>query len=138
MSFFNNFGKKIEDATKTAAKKSNELVEMTKINVEIKSEEDKIKKIYTDIGEKVCENYNVDDEIFDGFEELYNRVQDSKAKIHKLNDRALEIKNIKLCNTCSEKLSEDNLYCDKCGARQEVIKQNEDDGFITINPDNEE
>lgn len=135
MSFFDNFGKKIEDATKTAAKKSNELVEITKINVEIKSEEDKIKKVYTEIGEKVYENYNADDEVFDGFKELYDEIESSKTKVHKLNERALEIKNIKLCNTCNEELSKDNLYCDKCGAKQEVI-ETKDEGFVEVDVKN--
>ncbi len=138
MSFFNKLGKKIEDATQTAAKKSNELVETTKINVEIKSEEDKIGKLYLEIGKKVYENCSIDDEIFKGFKEICDQIENSKTKIEKLKERALKMKNIKLCSNCNEELSKDNKYCDQCGMKQEVVEQKEEDGFITIKGDVEE
>lgn len=50
MDFFNNVGKKLGSAAKTATKKSEELVEITKTNLAIGSEEDKIKKLFNEMG----------------------------------------------------------------------------------------
>lgn len=53
MDFFNNVGKKLGSAAKTATKKSEELVEITKMNLSIGSEEDKTKKLYAEMGKEL-------------------------------------------------------------------------------------
>jgi hypothetical protein len=57
MDFFNNVGKKLGSAAKTATKKSEELVEITKINLSIGNEEDKVKKLFTEMGKELYSQY---------------------------------------------------------------------------------
>lgn len=121
MSFFNKLGKKIGEATQTATKKSSELMEITKLNSEIKSEKNKINEYYLEIGQKVYETYSEGDKIFEGFEEVFNKINNSKAKIQELNKRILEVKNINICSNCGHELSKESTYCDKCGAKQELV-----------------
>ena len=45
MAFFGDLGKKVSEAAQTAVKKSGELVEITKLNMSIGSEEEKINEI---------------------------------------------------------------------------------------------
>ena len=49
MSFFENLGKKVGEAAQAAARKSSEIVEVTN-NASINAEEDKIQKLYSEIG----------------------------------------------------------------------------------------
>ena len=53
MKFFNDIGKKLGNVAKTASKKSEELVEITRINLSIRSEEEKIKKLFTEMGKEL-------------------------------------------------------------------------------------
>lgn len=129
MSFINKLGKKLGEATQTATKKSSELMETTKLNSEIKSERNKINKYYLEIGKKVYETYNEDDKIFEGFEELLDEINNSKSKIQELNERLLAIKNIKTCSNCGHELPKESTYCDKCGAKQELVDENKEENI---------
>jgi len=53
MEFIKDLTRKVTDTARVAAKKSSDMVEITKLNFSIGSEEDKIKKIYMQIGETV-------------------------------------------------------------------------------------
>jgi hypothetical protein len=64
MDFFNNVGKKLGNAAKTATKKSEELVEITKMNLSIGSEEDKTKKLFTEMGKELYARF-ANGEVFD-------------------------------------------------------------------------
>lgn len=138
MSFINKLGKKLGEATQTATKKSSELMETTKLNSEIKSERNKINKYYLEIGKKVYGTYSEDDEIFEGFEEVSNEINNSKAKIQELNERLLEIKNIKICSNCGHELPKESTYCDKCGTKQELVDENKEENEEDIESDEEE
>ncbi|HHY13870.1 MAG TPA: hypothetical protein GX526_04425, partial [Thermoanaerobacterales bacterium] len=50
---FRKIGKKLEDLAHTTAKKTGELYDTTKLNLEIKKEENNIEDIYIEIG-KYC------------------------------------------------------------------------------------
>ncbi len=78
------------EAAQAAAKKSGELVEITKLNVNIGSEEDKIQKLYTQIGKSIYEKYSVsgavDQDVLENCEAV---------KVHEQNIKALKKKSWK-------------------------------------------
>jgi predicted amidophosphoribosyltransferase len=125
MAFFENFGKKVSEAAQAAAKKSSELVEVTKMNMNISSEEDKIKKIYYAIGKKVYENYCKDPEQYSQFSEECSEINAHMESIKKLKARILEAKNMRLCQGCGEEIGRDVVFCPKCGAKQEPLQEKE-------------
>ena len=77
MDFFNNVGKKLGNAAKTATKKSEELVEITKLNLNIGSEEDKTKKLFSEMGK-----------------ELYARYSSGESFDESINSKCAEIKTV--------------------------------------------
>lgn len=85
MDFFNNVGKKLGNAAKTAGKKSEELVEITKLNLSIGSEEDKAKKLFSEMGKELYSRF-VSGESFD--ESINSKCADIKA----IEDNILAIK----------------------------------------------
>lgn len=54
--FFSDLGKKLGDAAVATVSRQNELVEVTKLNAQIASEEKQINKLYAEIGKIVFEH----------------------------------------------------------------------------------
>jgi ribosomal protein L40E len=114
--FFENLGKKAGEAVK----KSGELVEITKINMNISSEEGKIQKIYTQIGKKVYESFCSTGETNEDFAEDCNAIKEHEKTIAELKEKIMELKNIKICTGCGAEMDRAAMFCAKCGAKQEV------------------
>jgi predicted nucleic acid-binding Zn ribbon protein len=139
MAFLENFGKKVGEAAQAAAKKSGDLVETTKINVNINSEEDKIQKLYNQIGKLVYTKYAsagiADEESIEACEAIKVHEQNIKG----LKDKLLEIKGTKQCTSCGNEMDKAQLFCSKCGARNDLTPEPEaasSDGikFIAVCP----
>lgn len=119
MSIFDSLGKRVSEAAQAAAKKSSDLVEITKLNMAISAEEDKIEKTYAKIGKELFARYNskieVDPDIAAFCEEIksyQNTISDLKAKL-------MDLKNIKLCTGCQAEMDKNAQFCPKCGTKQE-------------------
>lgn len=125
MAFLENLGKKVGEAAQAAAKKSGELVEITKLNVNIGSEEDKIQKLYTQIGKSIFEKYNAtgmaDADVKDNCEAIKLHEQNIKA----LKDKIMEVKSVKNCVSCGSEMDKTQLFCAKCGSRNDIAPSQE-------------
>jgi len=120
MSIFENLTKKVTETARAAAKKSNKLVEVTKLNMNIAAEEDKIRKLYGEIGKMVYETYENTGEVPDKFRELCERIKEHNDNICEMKQKILELKNIKYCPGCNAELERDVAFCPKCGTKQEI------------------
>ncbi len=120
MAFFENLGKKVGEAAQAAAKKSSELMEVTKINMNITQEEDKIKKLYTEMGKKIYEDYCSDPGSASQFAEQCEAIGTHRETIDNLKKRIREVKNIRVCDGCGEEIDKSTMFCPKCGAKQEI------------------
>jgi predicted nucleic acid-binding Zn ribbon protein len=116
MAFLENLGK----AAQAAAKKSGELVEVTKLNVNINSEEDKIQKLYTQIGKSVFERYSATGEVSDEIRETCEAITVHEQNIKGLRDKIAEVKGTKQCIGCGTEMEKTQVFCSKCGAKNEV------------------
>jgi len=119
MSFLDNIGK----AAQAAAKKSSELVEVTKLNMNVNSEEDKIQKIFNQIGKTVYDKFKTDGSIIPEFTELCESVKVHEDTVASLKQKILEVKNIKSCVNCGAEMEAISQFCVKCGAKQPEAAQ---------------
>ena len=119
MAFFGDMGKKVGEVAQAAAKKSGELVEITKLNVNINSEEDKIQKLYIAIGKLVFENYNGGPTTYDVSAQCEEIKQHEQA-IKVLKDKIIDVKGNKICVSCGASMDKAQVFCSKCGAKNEV------------------
>lgn|SRR5690554_2949681 len=123
MAFLENFGKKASDFAHAAAKKSGEIVEVTKMTVNITSEEDKIKKLYTGIGQNIYEEYCKNPNQYPEFSEQFKEIDNHNENIEKLKARILDAKNLRVCQSCGDEISRDTAFCSKCGTKQEPLEE---------------
>ncbi len=120
MAFLENIGKKVGEAAQAAAKKSGELVEITKLNVNIGSEEDKIQKLYTQIGKSVYEKYSVAGAVDQDVLESCEAIKVHEQNIKSLKEKILEVKNIKSCVSCGAEMERAQIYCSRCGTKNDI------------------
>lgn len=116
MAFLENLGK----AAQAAAKKSGELVEVTKLNVNINSEEDKIQKLYAQIGKSVFERYSASGEASDDIRETCEAITVHEQNIKGLRDKIAEVKGTKQCIGCGTEMEKTQIFCSKCGTKNEL------------------
>ncbi len=119
MAFLENLGKKVGEAAQAAAKKSNEIVETTKLNSNINSEEDKIQKLYVQLGKAVYERFTQTGAAEDYAQEACRAIVVHKENIAALREKIAEIKGIKACVNCGAEMERNQVFCSKCGMKNE-------------------
>ena len=120
MAFLENLGKKVGEAAQAAAKKSGELVEVTKLNVNISSEEDKVQKLYAQIGKSVYERYSASGVAEDYAREACEQIKVHEQNIKSLRDKIAEVKGVKSCISCGTEMERTQIFCSKCGAKNDI------------------
>jgi ribosomal protein L40E len=118
MSIFDNIIKIVTDTAKVATKKSGELVEVTRLNMNISAEQDKIDKICLSIGKTIYEAFKKGERAPDNFIESCKDATEHEENIKNIKQKILELKNLKICAECGAELDADTAYCSKCGAKQ--------------------
>lgn len=126
MAFFENLGKKVGDAAQSAAKKSNEFMEVNKLNSNINSEEDKIKELFLQIGESVYKKYCSNNEKDENYIDIFEQIKAHEDNIINLRMRVSEIKKVKVCPQCKNEVDLSITFCPKCGAKQEMEKKSDE------------
>jgi len=120
MSLFENITKKVTDTARAAAKKSGELVEATKLNMSIGAEEDKIEKVYAEIGKVVYEAFSNGEAVSEMFKEQCETIKSYEDNIKEMKQKILDLKSVKICSGCGAELDTEVVFCPKCGAKQEI------------------
>jgi len=120
MSFWQGFSSKVKNIAQNVAKKSGDMVEVTKINLSISTEEENIKKLYTEIGKYCYEIYEKNVRFDNTINELCEKIKAHKNAIESLNEKINELKNVVKCQACGNVLPRDSVYCAKCGVKIEI------------------
>lgn len=118
MDSLSKIGRYLEDGASNVAIKSGNLIETTKLNIAISSEDKMINEIYQDIGRKIYRDYKEnkisDKRLIDKCEEISKIEKDIaaiKRKILKINEK-------KLCKKCGAEMERRATFCPKCGKEQ--------------------
>lgn len=119
MSVLDNITRKVTDTAKAAAKKSGSVVEVTKLNMSINTEEDKIRKIYTEIGKQLYSDYSEGKIVGERLLEYCTKIDEVINSIEEMREKILELRNVKACPNCGMELDMDMVYCYKCGRKQD-------------------
>ncbi|NLV36325.1 MAG: zinc ribbon domain-containing protein [Clostridiaceae bacterium] len=120
MAFFENLGRKVGEATQAVAKKSSEIVETTKLNSNINSEEDKIQKLYIQIGKAVYAHFTQTGAAEDYIKEACEAITGHEQNIAVLREKIAEVKGTKNCVNCGVEMERTQIFCSKCGTKNEL------------------
>jgi hypothetical protein len=95
MSVLDDITKVVTETARTAARISSDVVEVTRLNVAINGEEDKIDKQFYVIGKKVYEKYlDKSDIIDDDIAESCSAVKDMERNIAEMKSKILSLKKV--------------------------------------------
>lgn len=117
MSLMDNFGKKIGEAVSAVGKMSGELVEVTKINMEIRSKEEQIQKLYVELGKIMYKKYEEKTQLEDQLSQLCIQITAIEKESEALKAKLLAAKNIKACPACKAEVSASLEFCSSCGVK---------------------
>jgi Glu-tRNA(Gln) amidotransferase subunit E-like FAD-binding protein len=113
-----SFAYSIEKGAEATFKKSEELYNITKLKMEISSQEELIQDMYAEIGEKIFKKH-IHGRFSDrDLEDYFKTIRKARREIDELNKRINNIKKRKLCKICSAEMLSKDKYCPKCGLKQ--------------------
>jgi hypothetical protein len=108
----------MEEGAESVAKKSSELIEVSKINLEISSEEKKAYELYAKIGRKIYKRYMEGKEIDKDLISKCKEIEDIESDIKELEEKRLRAKEMKNCKHCYCEMKAEDSYCPRCGKKQ--------------------
>ncbi|MBQ7985655.1 MAG: zinc ribbon domain-containing protein [Clostridia bacterium] len=103
--------------TKTVAGKTNNIVDVTKLNLALNETERKISALYEKIGETVYAKYSDGALECDEFDEILKEIDAFKAEQEGLKAQIAELKNAITCPECGANNDKGSDFCSKCGAK---------------------
>ena len=130
MAFFEKLGEKISSTSKDVAKKTREIADITRINMQINGEEDNIKDLYNQIGKKYYEIHPNSNEA--EFETLCNSVTQSLSKINTYKEQIQSIKGVKKCSNCGAEIEDTSIFCGVCGSKTATVEEKQE--AVTVSP----
>lgn len=120
------FGKKLGDAAKNTAKKSEELIEIGKVKGKIRDEEGKIEKLKMQIGETAYSKFKEGADTFSEATELCTGIDEALDAIKGFEDKILQLKHIRICPECGAEVEDIVAFCSKCGNKFEPLPVEEE------------
>ena len=108
---------KAQAAAQTAAKKTGEVAESAKLSITLKSEEQKLARLFLGLGKAYY-----DKEAEDLMSAKVMEIDEQMKVIAALKVVIAEQKGKILCHACGKEIDGDSLFCNACGAKQEQKK----------------
>lgn len=124
MTFFDELKRSASDVAEKAAKKTNELTNIAKLNMNMKSCESKLVSVYEEIGRMF---YSAERNGEDYTSEIAANIMKAdklKADIAAIKAKLAKLKKVLVCEGCGNEISEDSAYCSYCGLK--VVKPAEE------------
>jgi Zn finger protein HypA/HybF involved in hydrogenase expression len=115
-------GKYLEDGASNVAYKSENLIEISKLNLALSSDEKLIDEIYLKLGKRIYKDY-LDNKIIDkGLKDKCLEIETINKDIEGINKKILKYKNKKQCKKCGTAMEKEAEFCPKCGKEQETLR----------------
>lgn len=120
MDFLTDIGKKITETAKTVTRKSEDIVEITKLNLAIGSGEEKIKRLFYETGSELYKSFLEGQGFGEYFDAKCNEIKEIEADIARIKERILTLKGNKTCKACSAVVDIEVNFCPNCGEKVET------------------
>ena len=98
------------------------------MNMNIGAEEEKIKKLHSEMGKLLYDVYQDGEQINEDIIPFCEKIDVIYGTIEEMKTKILELRNVKACAECGHELEMEMAFCYKCGRKQEadVVDTGED------------
>lgn len=134
MNFFEDLGKTLSGRGKEAVNKAKGLTDVLKLKAQLSSEKAKLNETFQAIGKKYYETYKTEGPA-EEFVTEFLAAEAAQNRISALEDEICAMEGCRTCPECGAKLSREDAFCSKCGAKMPV-KPSEAETTI-VNEDDE-
>lgn len=119
----------VKSAASTVSKKTNDIVDYSKLKFTASGLSNEIRKKYQSLGEEVyaCSKIGTDDS--KSIELLIQEIDELKEQLQSTNDLINLAKNKITCPVCKAILDKDSQFCNKCGSKIEAVDFVAEDEF---------
>jgi len=114
---FNKLAEYVKDTTTFAAKKSSNLLELSKLTLETKNLGKNLKVVYIELGELFYKANKDNKDKAENYRDYFNNVEETSKKIEHLNKKILKLKDMRLCKLCNKEISKNSVFCPACGGK---------------------
>ncbi len=121
MSWFNKVKDTATKATQIAKSKSNEIYEITKLNLSVNECEAKIDKMFKNAGILCYRDFENGVEISEDIKMIMEDVDKKYKEIEELKEKINEIKDVSQCPECHASNPAEAKFCNSCG--KELTKE---------------
>lgn len=126
---FSKISKSLSEGASNVVQKSNDLMEISRLNGEIDTLEKKKEIIYMSIGTAVYNSYLTKLEVSEKIKNKCEAISEYDEQILNIKGQILNIKKIKKCSSCGVEMNIDISFCPYCGNKQELIIKNNSEQF---------
>ncbi len=126
MGFFDTLGETLASTSKVVGSKTKEVAGSTKLCLQISQEETKLKKAYEALGEAYFKNHESD--MPEPYAVYAADIRECAARLDSLTKDKQILKNQKQCTSCGAWMPNEDRFCGKCGAENDILAKEAESG----------
>ncbi|QZY56356.1 zinc ribbon domain-containing protein [Crassaminicella profunda] len=117
MDIFDKLADKVSYGTKKISQKTDEIIEITELKMDLKNIEDEIEEAKLYIGELVYKYFLANDNSMpvSQIKGKCREIQRMETQKNRVKTRLYRIKGLTYCRFCGEAIDDEENYCSKCG-----------------------
>ncbi len=119
MGFFDTLSETVASTGRVLGNKTKEVAGSTKLSIQINQEEARLKKAYAALGEAYYKDHTAD--MPEQYAVLAADVREAEERLNSLTKDKQILKNQKRCTNCGAWMANEDKFCGKCGAENEVL-----------------
>ncbi|MCX7614310.1 MAG: zinc ribbon domain-containing protein [Clostridiales bacterium] len=104
-------------AAEAAGRKAGEVVEITKLNLQIFDLNTEIEVLYKEIGKLVYNTHIGEEVLAEELDEKLALLDEKRAMIASIKEKVAERKTVNKCPNCGKDCDKDDSFCRTCGAQ---------------------
>lgn len=124
MSFFEDFKRGATDAATKAARKTDEISNIVRLNVNVKTGEMKLSGVFEEIGRLFYEAERTGADYTSDIASAIMKADKIKADIENAKKQIAKLRKVTVCVNCGKEISDEVSFCPFCGTKYE--KQEEE------------
>jgi len=126
--FFEDLGKKITETADMITKKTERVMEIQKLQNQIRNLERANERDLRDLGRMVFVAYKTDGDVKEPYHELCENLKQREEMIEDLKNQLEELRGSGKCPECNATVQDDMAFCPQCGAK--LVKETPEDDIF--------